>query len=133
MLIGELAEQAGTSTRMVRYYEQHGLLRGRRMANGYRAYDDADLRILREIRALLEIGFALEETRPFVECLRAGNPAGDSCADSVAVYRAKLSELDSYIDRLQSVREQVSGQLDQALARREPRCELGPDTPHDES
>jgi len=26
MLIGELAERAGTSTRTLRYYEQHGLV-----------------------------------------------------------------------------------------------------------
>ncbi|MET7802441.1 MerR family transcriptional regulator, partial [Streptomyces decoyicus] len=68
MRIGELAELAGVSTRSLRYYEAQGLLRARRAANGYREYGDEDLRMVREIRSLLELGFGLEETRPIVEC-----------------------------------------------------------------
>jgi hypothetical protein len=72
-----------------------------------------------------------------VECLRAGNPAGDACPASLDVYRRKLAELDTYIARLQDVREQLSGQLAMAevaspfaLSRlpipSAPRCELRP-------
>ncbi len=78
MRIGELAEQAGTTTRTLRYYESRGLLPARRTDNGYRTYDGDDLRLLRQIRMLQDFGFELEETRPFVDCLRAGHPAGDS-------------------------------------------------------
>ena len=111
MRIGELATRIGTSTRTLRYYESRGLLRARRSVNGYRDYDDDDLRVVREIRTLLDIGFGLEEIRPFVECLRAGNEAGDACPASLAVYRRKLAELDACIARLSAVREQVSRQL----------------------
>lgn len=76
MRIGELAERAGTSTRTLRYYESRGLLPARRAGNGYRTYDEDDLRLLRQIRMLQDFGFELEETRPFVDCLRAGHPAG---------------------------------------------------------
>lgn len=82
MRIGELAERAGTSTRTLRYYESRGLLAARRTGNGYRDYDEDDLRLLRQIRTLQDFGFELEETRPFVDCLRAGHPAGDSCPAS---------------------------------------------------
>ena len=87
MRIGELAERAGTTTRTLRYYESRGLLPARRAVNGYRTYDEDDLRLLQQIRTLQDFGFDLEETRPFVECLRAGHPAGDSCPASLAVYR----------------------------------------------
>ncbi|MGW6705499.1 MerR family transcriptional regulator [Streptomyces sp. NPDC054956] len=116
MRIGELAERAGTSTRTLRYYESRGLLPARRDGNGYRTYDEDDLRLLREIRTLQDFGFDLEETRPFVECLRAGHPAGDSCPASLAVYRRKLAELDGLIGRLTGVRDQVAGQLAEAEA-----------------
>ncbi|MYW06552.1 MerR family transcriptional regulator [Streptomyces sp. SID3343] len=112
MRIGELAEQVGTSTRTLRYYEQRGLLRARRTSSGYRDYDQEDARLVREIRALLGIGFDLEETRPFVECLQAGHDTGDECPASVAVYRRKLDELDACIDRMQSVRAHLAAQLD---------------------
>ncbi|WP_282206288.1 MerR family transcriptional regulator [Kitasatospora fiedleri] len=133
MRIGELARRAGTTTRALRYYESRGLLPARRGGNGYRAYDEEDLRLLRQIRVLQDFGFELEETRPFVECLRAGHPAGDSCPASLEVYRAKLAELDAVVARLNEVREVLAGQLAQAEAARDalageadgqPRCEL---------
>ncbi|MEU2543795.1 MerR family transcriptional regulator [Streptomyces iakyrus] len=135
MRIGELAARAGTTTRTLRYYESRGLLPARRSGNGYRTYDDSDLRLLRQIRTLQDFGFDLEETRPFVECLRAGHPEGDSCPASLAVYRRKLGELDALIGELSSVRETVARQLARAeLAAEaevpggpEPVCELGGD------
>jgi DNA-binding transcriptional MerR regulator len=77
--IGELSERAGVSTRALRHYEELGLLPARRRANGYREYDEQDLRLVGEIRELVELGFALQETRPFLDCLRAGHPSGASC------------------------------------------------------
>ncbi|MFJ9609376.1 MerR family transcriptional regulator [Kitasatospora sp. NPDC101176] len=119
MRIGELAERAGTTTRALRYYEQLGLLPARRAGNGYRAYDERDLRLLRQIRTLQDAGFGLEETRPFVECLQAGHPEGDSCPASLEVYRRKLAELDECIARLQEARERVAGQFDRAVRARD--------------
>ncbi|MEV6007797.1 MerR family transcriptional regulator [Streptomyces sp. NPDC051976] len=115
MRIGELAERAGTTTRTLRYYESLGLLPpADRAGNGYRSYDEEHLRLLEQIRVLQDFGFGLEETRPFVECLRAGHPAGDTCAASLEVYRRKLAELDACVDRLQEVRAQVAAQLARA-------------------
>ncbi|MCS0634161.1 MerR family transcriptional regulator [Streptomyces sp. LP05-1] len=122
MRIGELAERAGTTARALRYYESLGLLPARRAENGHRTYDEDDLRLLEQIRTLQDFGFGLEETRPFVECLRAGHPAGDSCSASVAVYRRKLAELDELIGRLHSVRDEVAARLALATGVPEPRC-----------
>ncbi|MDI9831087.1 MerR family transcriptional regulator [Streptomyces sp. KAU_LT] len=124
MRIGELAARAGTTTRTLRYYESRGLLPARRGANGHRVYDEGDLRLLRQIRTLQDFGFDLEETRPFVECLRAGHPDGDTCPASLAVYRRKLDELDALIGELHAVRAKIGLRL--ALAEGEPPlCELG--------
>ena len=108
MRIGELAERAGTSARTLRYYEQHGLLSARRRSNGYREYDEVDLRLVREIRSLLEIGFNLEETRPFVECLRSGRASGAECPASIEALGRKLADLDTCIARLQAVRRDLA-------------------------
>jgi DNA-binding transcriptional MerR regulator len=124
MRIGELADRVGTSTRTLRYYESRGLLAARRTANGYREYGEEDVRLVREIRTLLGIGFALEDTRPFVECLRAGHDAGDACPASREVYRRKLAELDACLDRLGRARAALAEQLALAEAARSPRCAL---------
>jgi len=114
MRIGELAAATGTSTRSLRYYEEQGLLPTRRSANGHRDYDETDLRLVREIRGLLSIGFGLAETRPFVDCLRAGHASGDACPASIAVYRRKLAEVEECIDRLTSVRDHLRTHLDRS-------------------
>ncbi|MGP3967356.1 MerR family transcriptional regulator [Streptomyces sp. 6N223] len=141
MRIGELAARAGTTTRALRYYEARGLLTARRDPRGHRTYGEEELRLLRQIRALTDVGFGLEETRPFVECLRAGNPTGDACPASLAAYRGKLAELDACIAELTAVRDSVRERLAHAEAEApavrqppppppppEPACELFPPT-----
>ena len=102
----------------MRYYEERGLLDAPRRTNGYRDYDESHLRVVQEIQNLQEIGFALEDTRPFVECLRAGHEEGDACPDSVAVYRRKIAEVEAYLRQLTVVRDELRAKLDTALDRR---------------
>ncbi|MFS8102482.1 MerR family transcriptional regulator [Lentzea alba] len=104
MRIGELAKRAGTTTRALRFYESQGLLEAQRTANGYREYDEHDLRLVTEIQSLQAVGLSLEDAKPFVDCLRAGHESGDSCPDSRAVYRRRLAEVDACLERLQTVR-----------------------------
>ncbi|MFI5933266.1 MerR family transcriptional regulator [Actinoplanes sp. NPDC051494] len=122
MLIGELAERAGTSARTLRYYEEHGLVEAGRDANGYRRYDEGELRVVHEIRTLLAAGFGVDDIRPFVACLRAGNPAGHVCPDSVAVLRRRIAEVEACLGELSEVRDQLRGQLAQAIEERATRC-----------
>lgn len=107
MRIGELARRSGVSTRALRHYEEKGLLAARRSANGYREYDEADVRLVQEIRALMAVGFTLEDARPFVACLRAGNESGGVCPESVDVVRRKLTEIDTEIRDLMARRDEM--------------------------
>jgi DNA-binding transcriptional MerR regulator len=122
MRIGELARRAGTTTRALRFYESQGLLEARRSANGYREYDEEDFRLVNEILTLQAVGLSLDDTRPFVECLRAGNETGDSCVDSIEAYKRKLAEVDACLNRLNSVRASLLVKLSRALARQPGPC-----------
>ncbi|HWM03608.1 MAG TPA: MerR family transcriptional regulator [Actinophytocola sp.] len=115
MRIGELARRAGTTTRALRFYEAQGLLPAGRAANGYREYGEDDLRLVTEIRTLQNVGLTLDDTRPFVECLRAGHPAGDACDESIEVYRRRLAEVDACLGRLAAVRVELHDKLTRAL------------------
>lgn len=53
MRIGELAERTDTSRRLLRYYEEQGLIRVRRCDNGYRDYDERLVDQILHIRGLL--------------------------------------------------------------------------------
>ncbi|TDC53126.1 MerR family transcriptional regulator [Jiangella ureilytica] len=119
MRIGDLAQRAGTTTRALRFYESQGLLMAQRAPNGYREYDDDDLRLVTEIQTLQRIGFSLDDTRPFVDCLRSGHDSGDACADSLETYRRKLAEVDGVLARLTRIRADIQDKLDDAEARHE--------------
>lgn len=124
MRISELAKRTGTTARALRFYEAQGLLEAERSANGYREYGERDYRLVTEILTLQAIGFSLDETRPFVECLRAGHDTGDSCADSIEVYERKLAEVDALLDRLGDVRASVLAKLADALAKQPDPCRV---------
>ncbi|MCG7205451.1 redoxin family protein [Streptomyces arenae] len=117
MQISELARQAGVTTKAVRYYESLGLLTPARLANGYRDYDEHDLRLTREIRALSSLGIPVERTRPFLECLAAGHRYGDDCPASLAGYRDAIDELTRRIEGLTARRAALVAHLQQAAHR----------------
>ena len=100
MQIGELAQQAGVTTKAVRYYESLGLLTPERLPNGYRDYGEHDVRIAREIRALSDLGLPVERTRPFLDCLAVGHRHADDCPASLAEYREAIDDLSQRIERL---------------------------------
>jgi DNA-binding transcriptional MerR regulator/ubiquinone/menaquinone biosynthesis C-methylase UbiE len=60
-LISELAESVGLSRATLLYYEKLGLLKGKRQANGYRVYTDADRQRLRVMQQLQAGGLSLQE------------------------------------------------------------------------
>ena len=62
MRIGELAEQAGMTTKTLRFYEQAQVLpQPARTASGYRDYDETSLARLRFVRAAQGAGLSLAE------------------------------------------------------------------------
>src|SRR5437868_1330882 len=56
MLMKEMVQRTGVHERLLRYYEQQGLLTPERLPSGYRVYRDADLETVRRIRYLLAAG-----------------------------------------------------------------------------
>jgi DNA-binding transcriptional MerR regulator len=120
MHIKDVAEQAGVTVKAVRYYESRGLISPERAANGYRTYDDADVTVVREVRALLSLGLTAEQTHPFVECLRAGNDRADVCPASLSAYRERIADIDARIAELTGLRSQLADLLSQAENYRTP-------------
>ncbi|HKN03548.1 MAG TPA: MerR family transcriptional regulator [Buttiauxella sp.] len=112
MKIGELSERSGISVRMLRYYEQEGLLRPKRLQSGYREYDDADEQLVRRIRQLSESGLKLGAIKQLMPCMLSSRPGFSPCPEVLATLRREIDELGTRIECLQSSRRALSEYLD---------------------
>ncbi|WP_329625438.1 MerR family transcriptional regulator [Streptomyces sp. NBC_01255] len=69
MRIGELSERTGTPRRLLRYYEEQGLIVADRQPNGYRVYDESNLDRVAQIRGLLDAGLPTRLIKQILPCL----------------------------------------------------------------
>ncbi|MGW0549460.1 MerR family transcriptional regulator [Streptomyces altiplanensis] len=69
MRIGELSERTGTPRRLLRYYEEQGLIAADRSPNGYREYDERFVDRVAQIRGLLDAGLPTRIIRQILPCL----------------------------------------------------------------
>ncbi|WP_460498314.1 MerR family transcriptional regulator [Glycomyces tarimensis] len=69
MRIGELAQRTGTSTRVLRYYEQHGLIAAERLPNGYRDFGEHNVDRVGQIRGLIDAGIPVKIIEQILPCL----------------------------------------------------------------
>ena len=66
MKIHELSKQSGIHLETIRYYEKMGLMpEPKRLANGYRDYDEASLKQLKFIKTCRVLDFSLAEIKYF--------------------------------------------------------------------
>jgi Cu(I)-responsive transcriptional regulator len=71
MNISEAATASGVSAKMIRHYEAIGLVqKPRRTDANYRVYSDADVHVLRFVRAARDLGFAMPEIAQLLDLWR---------------------------------------------------------------
>jgi DNA-binding transcriptional MerR regulator len=69
MRIGELAKRTGVPPRMLRYYEEQGLISPQRLDNGYRDYGDYLVDRVNKIRGLADAGIPSRIIIDILPCL----------------------------------------------------------------
>jgi DNA-binding transcriptional MerR regulator len=105
MRIGELAAQAGVTTKTIRYYEQIGVLPApTRTPSGYRDHGPDAVQRLGFIRAAQAIGFTLGEIRQIIGLRDRGDTPCTHVADLLASHTA---DLDRRIAELRHLRAEL--------------------------
>jgi DNA-binding transcriptional MerR regulator len=100
--IGELSGRTGVPARLLRYYEEQGLLHPERDGSGYRSYGEADAGRVTQIRGLLEAGLTTEIIRRILPFLDGGIhlPAQCLTADTARLLEREAERLGQRIDCL---------------------------------
>jgi len=99
MQIRELAQQAGLPASTIRYYESVGLLPSpRRLSNGYRLYDEADVNRLRLVAGLRALDFSLDD---MAEILALHDRGEAPCRVLLALLDYKADEIHERIAELE--------------------------------
>ena len=101
MNIGTAADRSGLPAKTIRYYEDIGLIRPDRGANGYRAFSEADLHRLAFLGRARSLGFSIEECRALLALY--ADP-GRASADVKEMAVAHLVAIDRKIAELQGLR-----------------------------
>ncbi|MBM6942580.1 MerR family transcriptional regulator [Collinsella intestinalis] len=95
--VGQLAELAGVSTRTLRYYEEEGLLRPSRSANGYRVYTARDAKRLASILSMRACGLSVATIHRLLA--RAEGDLRHVLHAHLLTLSAQRDSLDEAIDR----------------------------------
>lgn len=114
MNIGQAAKLSGVSTKMIRYYEQIGLIpKAIRSDAGYRHYSSSEVHSLRFIRRARDLGFSVEQISTLLVLWRDRDRASadvKAMALSHAVgLKTKIAELHAMVQTLEHLADHCHG------------------------
>ena len=121
MNIGDVAERSGVPPKTIRYYEDIGLVRPARSANGYRAFREADVHVLTFLGRARALGFSIEQCRAL---LALWEDRGRASAEVKRIASTHLDEIDRKIAELQAMRGTLSHLVEACAGDHRPDCPI---------
>jgi DNA-binding transcriptional MerR regulator len=118
MKIGELSKRTGVSQRLLRYYEELGLVVPGRAYNGYRTYEESHVDIVLQIKGLLEAGLPTRIIRQLLPCLVKPQTiyVPNVTPEMIATLQLEQARLSERIECLVRHRDSVGEYLETVLA-----------------
>ena len=105
MRIGELARRTGVSQRLLRYYEDQGLLAPVRRSSGYREYSASDVVAVAHIRNLLAAGLSTTTIADVLPCMgKDGERLIADCPELVDDLHRERERISASIHALETAR-----------------------------
>ncbi|MEN4902958.1 Cu(I)-responsive transcriptional regulator [Luteimonas sp. TWI662] len=122
MNIGDAARASGVSAKMIRYYEQTGLIPApARTAAGYRAYDQDDVHRLQFVRRARDLGFSVAE---IADLLGLWHDTARHSADVKRLAQDRIAELERRMRDLQQMTDTLRTLVDCCAGDDRPDCPI---------
>ena len=121
MNIGKISEQSGLPVKTIRYYEDIGLVRPSRGANGYRTFADNDLHRLAFIGRARALGFSISDCR---ELLNLFEDSTRESADVKKLAKDHLVYIDQKIEQLRSMSRTLTHLVEACHGDERPDCPI---------
>ena len=114
MNIGQAARATGVSAKMIRWYEQQGLIpQALRSEANYRNYDETDLHRLRFIRRSRDLGFTIKQIGDLLALWndrdRSGVEVKKMATEQIQSLRARIMELEEMVQSLTHLADNCQG------------------------
>jgi len=121
MNIGDVSSRSGLPAKTIRYYEDIGLIKPLRSANGYRSFVAADLHRLAFLGRARALGFTIEDCRTLMALYRDESRAS---ADVKLLAQEHLGKIEAKIRDLQMMHDTLSELVTSCAGDDRPDCPI---------
>jgi len=136
MKIGELSKEAGVEVGTVRFYERRKLLKPPvRTSSGYRLYVPQDVKVVKGIKELKELGFTLREIKELIDLHRTAACVSNNAAEPrgvqrmIALAKEKLHVIETKSRILRQMHRDVAKMLKNLQKSAEKACPVARELP----
>lgn len=105
MQISQVAQKTGLTAKTIRYYESIGLVAPKRQPNGYRNYDQEQIKQLEFVQRARGLGFSIAECRGM---LVSGSNGASLNEQTKEILRQRLTDIEVKLTELTALRETLS-------------------------
>lgn len=121
MNIGDVSTRSGLPAKTIRYYEDIGLIKPLRSANGYRSFVAADLHKLAFLGRARALGFTIEDCRTLMALYHDESRAS---ADVKQLAKEHLNKIETKVRDLQMMHDTLSELVDCCAGDNRPDCPI---------
>ncbi|MEL6563374.1 MAG: Cu(I)-responsive transcriptional regulator [Pseudomonadota bacterium] len=121
MNISDAAQATGLPAKTIRYYEEIGLIRPDRRANGYRDFAETEVHKLRFLARARALGFGIEDCRSLLALWEDRDRAS---ADVRQIANAHLAAIEEKITDLTAMRDTLSHLVQTCAGDTRPDCPI---------
>ena len=121
MNIGDVATLSGLPAKTIRYYEDIGLIKPLRSANGYRSFRESDAHKLAFLGRSRALGFNIEDCRSLLALYEDEHRAS---AEVKEIAKQHLKRIDDKIGELKEMRATLAHLVDACAGDHRPDCPI---------